>query len=513
VSITVASDPIIQPPRAEPARQAAQGASEPFEQLLDAAAPPADPKPEPRQSNNRRRDDPSHGEEVRAARSNRPTDADDVTRTNGRDKAPPPKPEPRADQADQANAPSTDDEPATTEEAATETTVIEIADGEVTVTTGEDAAAVLESLDGTETTEATETTDTSIDPTVPVVDAPPAPPLPEPAIAAAVIAPAVASEAAPDATAEAAPETIIAAAAATAGVNVAATAGNAAGTTEAAPPEADAASVAADDFAAAVTGEAESEGEMTGKPATLAAATERPARPTVEAAPAVPTDETPAPAAKEAAPQSPTQANAPAHERPAHQARGAAEDKPADLAANTTKPNDAPLAQNTATPAPTVPVPTMWAADVRLRAGQDMPVPVASLAVEIVTRAQEGLKSFEIRLDPPELGRVDVRLDVDRSGNVTTRLTVDRVETLDILRRDSASLERALQQAGLKTDGGLEFSLRDQSLAHRDQSQPEQQNGTQSRLVVTEDEAVATEAARRGYGRLLGLGSGVDIRV
>jgi chemotaxis protein MotD len=106
-----------------------------------------------------------------------------------------------------------------------------------------------------------------------------------------------------------------------------------------------------------------------------------------------------------------------------------------------------------------------------------------------------------------------VRLDVDRGGHVTTRLTVDRVETLDILRRDSANLERALQQAGLKTDGGLEFSLRDQSLAHRDQSQPEQQNGTQSRLIVTEDEITASEAARRGYGRLLGLGTGLDIRV
>jgi flagellar hook-length control protein FliK len=142
-----------------------------------------------------------------------------------------------------------------------------------------------------------------------------------------------------------------------------------------------------------------------------------------------------------------------------------------------------------------------------------VPVPIAGLAVQIVTRAQEGLKSFEIRLDPPELGRVDVRLDVDRGGHVTTRLTVDRVETLDILRRDSANLERALQQAGLKTDGGLEFSLRDQSLAHRDQSQPEQQNGTHSRLIVTEDEVAASEAARRGYGRLLGLGTGLDIRV
>src|SRR5262249_35481774 len=48
-------------------------------------------------------------------------------------------------------------------------------------------------------------------------------------------------------------------------------------------------------------------------------------------------------------------------------------------------------------------------------------VPVAGLAVEIAARAQAGRNRFEIRLDPPELGRIDVRLDVDASGQVTSR--------------------------------------------------------------------------------------------
>ena len=96
-------------------------------------------------------------------------------------------------------------------------------------------------------------------------------------------------------------------------------------------------------------------------------------------------------------------------------------------------------------------------------------MPIAGLAVEIVARAQDGLKRFEIRLDPPELGRIDVRLDVDHGGKVTSRLMVDRAETLDLLRRDAPQLERALQHAGLNTEGGLQFSLRDQSFANRDQ--------------------------------------------
>src|SRR5262249_28775024 len=99
-------------------------------------------------------------------------------------------------------------------------------------------------------------------------------------------------------------------------------------------------------------------------------------------------------------------------------------------------------------------------------------VPLSSVAVEIVSHAQAGKNHFEIRLDPPELGRIDVRLDVDRNGNVTSRLVVDRAETLDLLRRDSSQIERALQQAGLKTgDNALEFSLRGHAFGRDQQSQ------------------------------------------
>jgi hypothetical protein len=140
----------------------------------------------------------------------------------------------------------------------------------------------------------------------------------------------------------------------------------------------------------------------------------------------------------------------------------------------------------------------------------DNAVPVAGLAVEIVSRAQDGLRRFDIRLDPPELGRIDVRLDVDSAGKVTSHLTVERAETLDLLRRDAPQLERALQHAGLNTEVGLEFSLRDQNFANRDQGP---RDLPVTRLIVPDDEPTAAEAARRGYGRLIGLGGGIDIKV
>jgi chemotaxis protein MotD len=141
-------------------------------------------------------------------------------------------------------------------------------------------------------------------------------------------------------------------------------------------------------------------------------------------------------------------------------------------------------------------------------------VPVAGLAVEIAARAQAGSNRFSLRLDPPELGRIDVRLDVDRDGHVTSRLMADKVETLDLLRRDAPQLERALQQAGLKTgDNGMQFSLRDQSFSGQNQNLADHPRSGAARLVIPDPEMTPVETVSSGYGRSLRLGTGIDIRV
>jgi flagellar hook-length control protein FliK len=140
---------------------------------------------------------------------------------------------------------------------------------------------------------------------------------------------------------------------------------------------------------------------------------------------------------------------------------------------------------------------------------QPAAIPLSGVAIEIAGKALAGKNRFEIRLDPPELGRIDVRLDVDRDGNVTSRLTVDRPDTLDLLRRDAAGLERALQDAGLKTaNNGLQFSLRDQS-TH------EQHAGTSpgaAVLVANDENLPSIDLIPQRY-RLAGQGGGLDIRV
>jgi flagellar hook-length control protein FliK len=138
-------------------------------------------------------------------------------------------------------------------------------------------------------------------------------------------------------------------------------------------------------------------------------------------------------------------------------------------------------------------------------------VPIAGLAVAIASRAQAGSNQFDIRLDPPELGRIDVRLAVDHNGQVTTHMTAERADTLDLLQSQQPQLERALEQAGLKTaENGLQFTLRDQSFAGQNNGSGSQTSGA-AQLVIP-DSDLTPVAATQAYART-GIGGGVDIRV
>ena len=85
------------------------------------------------------------------------------------------------------------------------------------------------------------------------------------------------------------------------------------------------------------------------------------------------------------------------------------------------------------------------------------------LGLAIAAKSVDGVKHFDIRLDPPELGRVQVHLSVDDAGRAQANLVVDKPQTLELLQRDAASLNRALTDAGLDlSNNGLNFSLREQ---------------------------------------------------
>lgn len=178
---------------------------------------------------------------------------------------------------------------------------------------------------------------------------------------------------------------------------------------------------------------------------------------------------------------------------------------------------NAPQPAQTTAPAPAVvTVGSAVAADAKaMHAAYKAPVQqinMPQMAVEIVRQVEAGNSRFQIRLDPPELGRVDVKLDVDKAGNVSARMTVERAETLDLMQRDQRSLEKALAQAGLDSSKtNLEFSLRQSPFGRDGQSQQQQGGGngqpTFPRFGVAETENVPAPhiTAYRGYASASGV--------
>jgi flagellar hook-length control protein FliK len=86
---------------------------------------------------------------------------------------------------------------------------------------------------------------------------------------------------------------------------------------------------------------------------------------------------------------------------------------------------------------------------------------LSALAVSIAAKAKDGQNEFNIRMEPAELGRVDVRISVDAAGKAQAHLTADKPQTLQMLQRDSQTLERSLKDSGLDlSNNGLNFSLK-----------------------------------------------------
>ena len=133
--------------------------------------------------------------------------------------------------------------------------------------------------------------------------------------------------------------------------------------------------------------------------------------------------------------------------------------------------------------------------------------PVQSIAIQIAQKAQNGIKQFEIRLNPPELGRVDVRLEFGRDGQVTTHLIVEKPETLDMLNKDARQPERALADAGMDTgDDGLSFSLKDQQ-----ENEADNKNENDGLAGAADDQQNDEEPTQTNHR--IKLSTGLDISV
>lgn len=125
---------------------------------------------------------------------------------------------------------------------------------------------------------------------------------------------------------------------------------------------------------------------------------------------------------------------------------------------------------------------------------------------EIVRRFDGGNTSFEIRLDPAELGRVEVRMEVSRDHRVTAVITADSPQALTELARHARELESQLQSAGLQlSDNGLSFDLRQQTNGRDTQEAGSSQRVTDDNEAAAEQQKTAQTARPVGFERWRGV--------
>jgi len=111
--------------------------------------------------------------------------------------------------------------------------------------------------------------------------------------------------------------------------------------------------------------------------------------------------------------------------------------------------------QQATKPAPAQPAPPVVPVVQASHIGHDTAVAIARHV------AQDGGETMTIRIAPAELGRIEVRLAFDDGGTLRATVAADQPASLDLLRRDTDSLVRALGDAGVRADSdSLRFDTR-----------------------------------------------------
>ncbi len=145
-------------------------------------------------------------------------------------------------------------------------------------------------------------------------------------------------------------------------------------------------------------------------------------------------------------------------------------------------------------------------------------LPVKNIAVQMSKNFKSGANRFEIRIDPPEMGRIHVRMEMTHDGRVQAILSAERSDTLDLLQRDAKLLSQSLDEAGLDVDSdSLQFSLHDESGHPSFSKKNHALNGTLGQEVQSETtdrlEVTTTPVMMETYGFKTSSTAGINIQV
>lgn len=159
--------------------------------------------------------------------------------------------------------------------------------------------------------------------------------------------------------------------------------------------------------------------------------------------------------------------------------------------------------------APDKAAPGSATATVRARAGQmgrDMGAVISRHVVE-------GRDQVTVRLTPPEMGRVDVRLSFDHAKGLRAVVATESPAAMDLLRRDMGDLNRALADAGIRTDAdSFRFDSRSSGggFAQSDHSRQNPQGQQSAPFRTARGDLSADPSAERAW-RPLRASGGIDM--
>ncbi|MBL4596968.1 MAG: flagellar hook-length control protein FliK, partial [Robiginitomaculum sp.] len=139
---------------------------------------------------------------------------------------------------------------------------------------------------------------------------------------------------------------------------------------------------------------------------------------------------------------------------------------------------------------------------------------VEKFAARLASRAANGSSKFEMRLDPPQLGRIEVKIEVTSDNRVQAVLSAEHPDVLQDLQRGADALRRALLAEGFDLGSNdLEFHLEQQGQDTEQQLDPEAEIDGQA-LAQIMDSALANQFTEidTGYGYWLVRDVKLDIR-
>lgn len=87
--------------------------------------------------------------------------------------------------------------------------------------------------------------------------------------------------------------------------------------------------------------------------------------------------------------------------------------------------------------------------------------PAEQAAVKIAAALNEGVRHVHFELEPARLGHLEVKMELSQEGTSRLIVFVEKPETLQLIKNDHSILERALNDAGFKTNSdSLSFNLK-----------------------------------------------------